>query len=367
VKILTTGIIYHPIYLEHQIGAHVESHKRLIAIMDFLKENGILDDPNYKLIEPKKATLDQIKYVHEESLIKEVQEVSDLAEKTGYIQHLDMDTAVCGKTYEASLYSVGGNLQGIDEILAGNIKNCFAAVRPPGHHSNSHKCSGFCIFNNVAIAAEYLFREKNLKRVAIIDWDCHHGNGTQDIFYHGSKSEHGELVLFNSHQDGRTLYPGSGFIGEIGSGKGKGKIINFPMPPRAADDVIDIYFDKIISPILDEFKPEFILISAGFDTHHTDQLTYMGWTYQAPANYLKKIREKAKQHSKDRILITLEGGYQVDKQAIAVYDCLRVLNNEDDKLIEEKSRKSEDDLLNYINTKLIPALKDKLTPYWKSF
>ncbi len=364
---MTTGIVYSPIFLEHKIGTHVESHTRLIAIMDFLKENGVLDDPNFKIIEPRKATIDQIKYVHEESLIKEVKEVSELAEKTGYIQNLDMDTSVSGKTYEASLYSVGGNLEAIDQILNGTIKNAFAAVRPPGHHSNSYKCSGFCIFNNVAIAAEYLFREKNFQRVAIIDWDCHHGNGTQDIFFNGSKSEHGELVMFNSHQDGRTLYPGSGFIGEIGSGKGVGKIINFPMPPRAADDVIEIYFDEIISPLLDEFKPEFILISAGFDTHHTDQLTYMGWTYQAPANYLKKIREKAKEYANDRILITLEGGYQVDKQAKAVYNCLRVLNNEDEKLIEEKPRISEDDLLNYINTKLVPALKEKLTPYWKCF
>lgn len=365
--ILTTGIVYHPIYLEHRIGAHVESHTRLIAIMDFLKQNGILQNPNYKLIEPRKATIDQIKYVHEESLIKEVKEVSELAEKTGYIQNLDMDTSVSGKTYEASLYSVGGNLEAVDKILNGEIKNCFATVRPPGHHSNSYKCAGFCIFNNAAIAAEYLFREKGIKRAAIIDFDCHAGNGTSDIFYNGSKSENGEVIFFDSHQDGRTLYPGTGFIGEIGKGKGEGKIINFPMPPRAADDVIDIFFEEIVSPILDEFKPEFILISAGFDTHHTDQLTYMGWTYQAPANYLKKIREKAKQHAKDRILITLEGGYQVDKQAKAVYNCLRVLNNEDDKLIEEKSRNSEDDLLNYINTKLIPALKDKLTPYWKCF
>lgn len=365
---MTTGIVYHPIYLEHKIRYdHVESHSRLIAIMDFLKENGILDDPNFKIIEPRKATIEQIKYVHDESLIKEVQEVSELAEKTGYIQNLDPDTEVSGKTYEASLYSVGGNLEAVDRILDGEIKNCFAAVRPPGHHSNSYKCSGFCIFNNIAITAEYLFREKNLKRVAIIDWDCHHGNGTQDIFYNGSKSENGELVIFNSHQDGRTLYPGSGFISEIGKGKGAGKIINFPMPPRAADDVIDIYFENIVSPLLDEFNPEFILISAGFDTHHTDQLTYMGWTYQAPANYLKKIREKAREHAKDRILITLEGGYQLDKQAKAVYNCLRVLNNEDDKLIEEKPRNSERDLLNYINNKLIPALKDKLTPYWKSF
>ncbi len=364
---MTTGIVYDPIYLEHRIGTHVESHKRLIAIMDLLKEKKIFEsEEDFQLIKPKKATLDQIKYVHNESLIKDVIEISELAEKTGHIQNLDMDTSVSAKTYEASLYSVGGNLQAVDDILSGKFKNAFALVRPPGHHSNFYKCAGFCIFNNVAIAAEYLFREKNVNKVAIIDFDAHHGNGTQDIFYNGSKSENGELVMFNSHQDGRTLYPGSGSIGEIGSGKGKGKIINYPMPPRAADDAILIFSNEILMPILSEFKPDFILISAGFDTHWTDELTGLGWTYQAPANYLKKIYEFANEYTQGRILITLEGGYQFDKQARAVYNCLKVLND-DNNLIEEDERKSDKDLLNYINKKLIPAMKDNLKPYWSCF
>jgi acetoin utilization deacetylase AcuC-like enzyme len=359
---LTTGIVYDDIYLAHRIGTHVESHERLIAITDFLKEKGVLEDQNFKLIKPRKATLDQIRYVHEESLIKEVKEASQLSEATGSIHSLDMDTLVSGKTYEASLYSVGGNLEGIDNIMNGNVKNGFALVRPPGHHSNAYRCAGFCIFNNVAIAAEYLFREKNVKKIAIVDWDCHAGNGTSDIFYNGS--ENGELVFFDSHQDGRTLYPGTGFINEIGSGKGEGRIVNFPMPPRAADDVILIFFDEIISPILEDFKPEFVLISAGFDTHHTDRLTNMGWTYQAPANYLKRIKEIANKYASDRILITLEGGYEVDKQARAVFNCLKVLNDEYDDLVEEKERTSEKELLDYVNNNLVPALKENLKSYW---
>ncbi len=362
---MTTGIIYDDIYLEHHIGTHVETHERLIAIMDLLKEKNLFDNStDFKLISPRKASLDQIKYVHKEALIKEVKDVSELARAAGNIQHLDMDTAVSAQTYEASLYAVGGNLEAIDLILNGEINNAFCAVRPPGHHSNTYKCSGFCIFNNIAIATEYLFREKGLKRVAIIDWDCHHGNGTQDIFFEGSEA--GEIVMFNSHQDGRTLYPGSGFVGEIGSGNGEGKIINYPMPPSAGDDVIPIFYDEIMKPVMDEFKPEFILISAGFDTHWTDRLTGMGWTYQAPANYLKLIKETADKHCDGRICITLEGGYEIDKQANAVYNCLKVLNNEND-LIEEKNQTSESELLNYINQKLIPALKDQLKPHWNCF
>jgi len=362
---MVTGIVYDPIYLEHQIGAHVESHERLVAIMEFLEEKLVLENKDFALIEPRKATLDQIKYVHEARLVEKVKDVSNKAQTTGYIQHLDMDTAVSAKTYEAALYSVGGNLQAIDEILAGNIKNAFATVRPPGHHSNSYKCAGFCIFNNVTIAAEYLMREKGFKRIAIIDWDCHAGNGTSDIFYEGTEA--GEVVFFDSHQDGRTLYPGTGFVDDIGRGKGEGKIINFPMPPRAADDVNLIFFNEIIEPICQEFKPEFILISAGFDTHWTDRLTNMGWTYQGPANYLKKIRSLAKDHASERILITLEGGYEVDKQAIAVYDCLQVLNSTDEDLIEEKPRTSDQEILNYINNRLVPALKNSLTPFWNCF
>ncbi|MFX1324200.1 MAG: histone deacetylase [Promethearchaeota archaeon] len=363
---MTTGIIYDSIYLEHQTGTDPESPSRLIAIMNFLKEKGLLDDPSFKMIKPRKATIDQIKYAHHENLIHQIQEICELSAKTNRIQYLDADTAVSSKTFEASLYSVGGNLQAADEILNGNIKNGFALVRPPGHHSNSHKFAGFCIFNNIAVTAEYLFREKELNKIVIIDWDCHHGNGTQDIFYQGSKSESGDLVMFNSHQYG-FFYPGSGNYDEIGASKGIGKIINYPMPAGTADDVIPIYFDEIIEPICEEFQPEFILISAGFDTHWTDRLTNMNWTLQATANYLSKIKSIAQKFASNRILITLEGGYSIEKQAHAVYNCLRVLNDEDEKIITEETRKSRAELLDYFNIRLIPALKEKLKPYWNCF
>ena len=363
---MTVGIVYDPIYLEHQTGTDPESPSRLIAIMNFLKEKGVLEDPNYTFIKPRKASLDQIRYVHDDQMIKEIQEISELSAKTQHIQYLDADTAASPKTYEASLYSVGGNLQAADEILDGNIRNAFALVRPPGHHSDSHRFAGFCIFNNIAVTAEYLFREKGIKRIAIIDWDCHHGNGTQSIFYYGSESESGELVIFNSQQYG-FFYPGSGNYDEIGKGKGAGKIINYPMPAGTAEDAIPIFFEEIISPICYEFKPEFILISAGFDTHWSDSLTNMNWTYQAPARYLEMIKTIASKFANDRILITLEGGYAIDKQARAVYNCLKILNNENDKLIEEESRTSRKELLEYFNQRLIPALKNKLQPYWDCF
>jgi acetoin utilization deacetylase AcuC-like enzyme len=363
---MVTGIVYDDIYLEHKTGNHPESPSRLITIMDFLKETKLLEDPSFKIIKPRKSTLEQIRYVHRERLVKEIQDICDLSAKTQRLQDIDWDTVASPKTYEASLYSVGGNLQAIDEMMNGKVKNAFALVRPPGHHSNSHRFAGFCIFNNVAIAAEYLFKEKGIRKVAIIDWDCHHGNGTQDIFYQGSKSESGDLVMFNSHQYG-NFYPGSGNYDEIGTGKGIGKIINYPMPAGTGDDAIPIYFNEIIVPICEEFKPEFILISAGFDTHWTDRNADMNWTYQAPANYLKKIKTVAQKYANNKILITLEGGYELHKQARAVYNCLKVLNDEEDSLIEEEPRTSRTELINYFNKRLIPALKEKLTPYWNCF
>jgi len=158
---MKTGIVYDPVYLSHRIGSHVESHERLVGIMDFLKGKKVLENPNFELIQPRKATTEQIKYVHQESLINEVKEVSEIAQVTGHIQQLDMDTAVSAKTYEASLYSVGGNLNGIDEILEGKVNNVFAAVRPPGHHSNAYKCSGF-VYLTTSLSLQSIYLEKKI-------------------------------------------------------------------------------------------------------------------------------------------------------------------------------------------------------------
>jgi len=361
---MPVGLLYDDIYLKHEVGVHIETPQRLIVAKTFLEEKGIWDSKHFPIIKPRKATLDQIKYVHSDRLISQIKELSELAAKTNSLKNIDLDTVVSGDTYETSLYSVGGNLTGIDNILERKINCGFALVRPPGHHSNNDECAGFCIFNNIAITAEYLFREKNLKKVAIFDWDCHHGNGTQDIFYHGS--ENGHLLFFSSHQDGRTLYPGTGFTNEIGSGNGVGQIINFPMAPYSGDDVIQLLFREIASPIMNEFKPEFILISAGFDTHHTDPATMMGWTIQGPANILKLIKPIAEKYANGKILITLEGGYQTDKQAQSIYNVLKVLNNESD-LITENERKSDKKILEYTKEKLIIQIKNNLSEYWNCF
>ncbi len=360
---MPVGLIYDDIYLKHAIGHDVETPERLIVAIKFLKEKGIWNSEDFPVIKPRKATLDQINYVHSDELIAQIKEISELAAKTDTLKNIDADTIVSGDTYESSLYSVGGNLTGIDKILQEKINSCFALVRPPGHHSNKYKCAGFCIFNNIAIATEYLFREKNIKKVAIFDWDCHHGNGTQDIFYDGSNN--GEILFFSSHQDGRTLYPGTGFINEIGSGKGEGHIINLPMAPYSDDDIIQLLFKEIAAPIMNEFKPEFILISAGFDTHYTDY-TNMGWTIQGPANVLKLIKPIAEEYASGRILITLEGGYEKNKQSRAIYNVLKVLNNES-VLITENERKSDKKILEYTTEKLIKQIKINLSEYWNCF
>ncbi len=366
---MPVGIIYDDIYLNHAEAHSVEVPERLIVAKKYLEEKGVWNSKDFPFIKPRKATLDQVRYVHSDRLITDIRELSEVAAKTNSIRYFDMDTIVSGDSYEASLYSVGGNLTGIDNILEGKIISGFGLVRPPGHHSNSHKCAGFCIFNNIAIAAEYLFREKNIKKVAIYDWDCHHGNGTQDIFYNGS--ENGELLFISTHQDGRTLYPGSGFVNEIGSGKGAGYIVNMPMAPRSGDYVNQLLFDQVAAPILNEFKPEFILISAGFDTHHTTHLTPgMGtalfWTLQGTANITKNIKTIAEKFCNGRIFITLEGGYRIDEQAQAIYNVLKVLNNETD-ILTEKEIEPDKLVVEYTQDKLIKQLHKNLAEYWSCF
>lgn len=365
---MPVGIVYDDIYLKHEVGPHVEIPERLSVAKQLLEEKGIWDSSDFPVLKPRKATKDQLKYIHTESLITEIEKLCEKAEKTNSLKSVDNDTVVSGSSYEASLYSVGGNFTGIDNILDGKISSGFGLVRPPGHHSTRNKCAGFCLFNNIAVATEYLFQEKGLKKVAIFDCDIHHGNGTQDIFYDGS--ENGEVMFFSTHQDGRTLYPGSGFTNEIGRGKGEGYIVNMPMVPYSGDDIAQLLFDQVTGPLLNEFKPDFILISAGFDTHHSNALTGMGtvlnWTVQGPANLIKKIMQIADNYCQGKIFITLEGGYRLDEQAQGIYNVLKVLNKDTD-LITEEEKISDNKIIEYTQDKLIKHIQETLSKYWNCF
>ncbi|OLS14476.1 MAG: histone deacetylase superfamily protein [Promethearchaeota archaeon CR_4] len=364
---MVTGIIYSEDYLNHVTGSHVESPQRLIATIKLLKERGIWENnPKYQIITPRKATLDQIRTVHSDHMIQRARDVAMEAKSGGNLEYLDGDTVMCGDSYEIALLAAGGVLEGVDQILKGKIQNAFALVRPPGHHSNRDYSRGFCVFNNAAIALRYLITEKNIQKAVIVDWDCHHGNGTQDIFYEGIPgTDKGDFMYISSHQDGRTLYPGSGFINEIGKGRAKGRILNMPLAPRSTDEVMRELYDEIVMPVLEEFKPEFIIVSAGFDAHFTDPITNLGWSVQWYGEMLQKLKVVADKIAQGRILVTLEGGYELKAISSSIVNCLQALGGDPCTEKNDNAPKTDPDILGYTRENVIKAIKDRFSEFWK--
>ncbi len=364
---MVTGIVYSDEYLNHVTGSHVESPQRLTATTKLMKERGIWEDnPKYKIITPRKATVDQIRTVHSDSLIKRARETALEAKSSGSLEYLDGDTVVCGDSYEVALLAAGGVLEGVDQILDGKVNNVFGLVRPPGHHSNRDYSRGFCVFNNAAIALRYLITEKNIKKAVTVDWDCHHGNGTQDIFYEGIPgTDKGEIMCISTHQDGRTLYPGSGFVNEMGKGRMKGHILNLPIAPRTTDAVMREIFDEIVVPVLEEFSPEFIIVPAGFDAHFSDPITNLAWSVQWYGEMLEKIKKVADKTAKGRILITLEGGYELKAISRSIVNCLEVLAGDKCTERDENAPNTDPEILNYTRENVIQAVKERFAGIWK--
>ncbi len=258
---MNTGIVYHEDYLRHNTGYHPERAERLISLMRKLAEAGITE--RTKGITPGRASTEQIAYVHTDGYIKKVEALCH-----GGGGMLDPDTPLCSDTYEIALLSAGGVIKAVDEVMANNLKQIFALIRPPGHHATRDRGMGFCIFNNVAIAAEHLKRNYNLNHILIVDLDVHHGNGTQDIFF-----EDPTVLYFSIHQ--YPHYPGTGWIDEVGKGKGEGFTVNVPFPAGTDDAGYLGALHNILLPIAMDFKPEFVLVSLGFDAHLADPLAAM--------------------------------------------------------------------------------------------
>lgn len=264
--------------------------------MGHLKETGILT--KLAQVRPRKATMGEIAMVHVKDYISELKAMTD---KGG--GRLDLDTIVSKGSFRAASYAVGAALTGVDKLLAKEFDNVFALVRPPGHHARSNQGMGFCIFNNLAIAARYA-QERGLKKVLILDFDAHHGNGTQDIFYSDPS-----VLSISIHN--HPFYPGTGFLNDVGIGKGKGYTVNFPMSQGAGDELYLRTFKEIITPISRQFKPDIVMIAAGFDGHHSDPLGGLGLTCMGYSKITKIMLELASELCKGRLLIALEGGYDL--------------------------------------------------------
>ena len=224
-------------------------------------------------------------------------------------------------TFEAAMRAAGGGILTVDRILDGDVNNSFVLCRPPGHHAEYDRALGFCFINNIAVAARHLVSQRGLHRILIVDYDAHHGNGTQNAFY----SEK-EVFYVGIHQDGRTLFPGTGFVQERGEGEGEGYNVNLPMYPGCGDTSYDLLLQKVVRPLADDFAPEFILISAGFDCHYRDRLTSLSLTTSGIANLNSSLNEIAKEQCKGKIAFFLEGGYDLDVMRKASVNLVEVLN-----------------------------------------
>jgi acetoin utilization deacetylase AcuC-like enzyme len=318
---MKASLVYDPIYLEHDTGDHVENSRRLVDAMSYLKETGIKEQ--LTCLPRRPASLEELEMIH---ALEYISYVKSKAEKGG--GWLDPDTVMSPKSYEAALYAAGGVLVAVEAVMKGEVDNAFALVRPPGHHAIHDRAMGFCIFNNVAIAAKFALSKFNLNRVLIADFDVHHGNGTQDAFYADPK-----VLYFSTHQ--YPFYPGTGWMDETGTGGGEGTTVNFPMAAGWGDEEYLRAFNEVLVPVTRRFQPQLILVSAGFDAHWADQLAMMRVTITGFAQMVIMLKELAAELCQGRLVFTLEGGYnlQVVASSIkAVFDVLLGNSGIDDPL-----------------------------------
>jgi len=308
---MKAALVYDPIYLEHDTGSHPENSRRLTAMMSHLEETGMKD--KLVMLSPRAASVEEIQMVHAAEYVSQTEST---AERGG--GWLDPDTVMCPRSYEVALYAVGGLLTAVEAVMKGEVDSAFALVRPPGHHATHNQAMGFCIFNNVAIAAKFALTNFNIDRVLIADFDVHHGNGTQDTFYADPK-----VLYFSTHE--YPFYPGTGRMDETGTGEAKGSTVNFPMSAGWGDEEYLRAFNEVLIPVARRFQPQLILVSAGFDPHWADNLAMMEVSVTGFAQMVKVLKELASELCGGRLVFTLEGGYnlQVDSCALrATFDVL---------------------------------------------
>ena len=312
-KRLGTGLVLDSVFKRHDTGVgHPERIARYTAITDRLQQAGLAKE--LTSIKVREATDGELALAHDSKYVAlAVREISEGVQvlSTG-------DTSVCEHSLDVARRAAGAAMNAVDAVMKEDVANAFCAVRPPGHHATPDRGMGFCVFNNVAIAARYAQKIHGIKRVAIIDWDVHHGNGTQDIFY-----EDPSVYFFSSHQ--WPLYPGTGPAKERGRGAGEGTTLNCPFPAGSGMKEIGGAFRDLLEPALDQFKPEFVILSAGFDSRIDDPLGGFTLTDDDFSKLTKQVMAMASKHAQGRLVSCLEGGYNVDGLASAVEHHVRAL------------------------------------------
>jgi acetoin utilization deacetylase AcuC-like enzyme len=319
-----TAIVTGRSYLKHFAGrSHPERPERIAAMIEMVE--GLRRD-NLQILAPREATRDEIALCHRPEYI-------DVVERTSHLDRFDFDpdTHTSRDSYATALLAAGGVLTATEAVFDGAAENAFALVRPPGHHALTNRAMGFCFFNNVAIAAESLIRKKGLERVMVIDWDLHHGNGTQDAFYDSP-----EVLYASTHQF--PHYPGTGSLLEVGAGEGLGYTVNAPLPAEFGDAEYLRVFDEVIMPIGRAFKPQFIMVSAGFDCHWRDPLGEMQVTEEGFRQMMRRIMRLAAECCEGKIVAALEGGYNLEAIANSGAVVIDEMGREVDDRIEPETQ-----------------------------
>ena len=303
---MSTGLLLDPIYKLHDTGpGHPEAIARYTAVTKALTDSGIV--AKTAPIKPREATEDEIALCHTRKYI----EIAKDDVESGATDLSTGDTSICPRSWEVAVSAVGGVLNAVDAVVTGKVNNAFCAVRPPGHHACVSRGMGFCLFNNIAIGARHAQQKHGLDRVAIIDWDVHHGNGTQDIFY-----SDGSVFFFSTHQS--PWYPFTGHSNETGAGKGEGTTMNCPFPADSGMKEIGGAIRDRLLPALKSFRPDLIMISAGFDSRIGDPLGKFTLTDENFAELTKLLLQFATDHCRGRVVSVLEGGYNLTGLASAV-------------------------------------------------
>jgi acetoin utilization deacetylase AcuC-like enzyme len=310
-----TAIAADPRVRAHDPGpGHPEQIGRYSSACDALSNSGLL--ASALLLKPRTATDDELALAHDPRYIELVER--EIAQNRGQLS--TGDTSINRQSSEAARAAVGCALNAVDAVCAGTVQDAFCVTRPPGHHASAARGMGFCLFNTVAVAARYAQNKFGLERVAIVDWDVHHGNGTQDIFY-----SDGSALFFSTHQ--WPLYPGTGAVNERGEGKGEGLTINCPFPAGSGRHEILSAFQQLFVPVANEYKPDIVFISAGFDSRIGDPLGQFSLADRDFEDLTRLMLNVASQHCAGRLVSVLEGGYSLAGLANAVEAHVRVLQS----------------------------------------
>ncbi len=307
---MPTGVVIDRRYMDHDMGSyHVESPARIGVLLEMLEK----DPPvPVRFIPPRPATEEELGWVHERGYI-------DLIRSTaGQTVPMDVDTVAGPMTWPTALLAAGGLLEAVDRVMDGTVRNAFALVRPPGHHAEASRAMGFCFFNNAAVAAEHLIRRRGAERVLIVDWDLHHGNGTEQAFY-----ERRDVLYFSTHQS--PLYPGTGAARFFGHGEGYGYNLNVPLLSGKGDADFLYIFERVLVPVAEEFRPDFILSSAGFDIAAGDPLGGMEVSAAGFGRLAASLAALAEKTAAGRLALVLEGGYDLPAMRAGVAEALKAL------------------------------------------